>query len=106
MCDETPGSYFPAIPINASHITCIECVVQGEVQTMAQWFDPSEMQLVSGQNGVTIDNGTLVIYDSNLFFTGPRESPFTLNCTSPDGHYSVVVYLAGKHYFAKNSSTL
>ena len=100
MCDETPDlTLLPEFEINASLTTCIECVVHGEVQTMVQWFDPSGMQLVSGQDGILIENGTLVVSDANLFLTGPRVPPFTLNCTSPNGQTTVDVYLAGKHYF-------
>ena len=97
MCDETPDLTFDtSFKINVSLTTCIECVLRGEVQKEAQWFDPSGKQLVSGQNGVVIENGTLIVIDADLFLTGPRVPPFILNCTSPNGQTTLDVCLAGK----------
>ena len=96
-CDSTFAIDFN-IAINASITTCVECRIRGTLATIVQWLAPSGEQIMSGQNGVTIENGLLVINDAEIFITdlGMERIPFQLTCTSNLGDRSILVYRAGK----------
>ena len=96
-CDETLALALDSnIAINASITTCIECRIEGILATTVQWIAPSGAQILSGQNGVTIENGVLVINDAETFFTALGGIPFQLQCTSNLGDRTISVYCAGK----------
>ena len=94
VCDETLALE-PNIAINASITTCIECSIEGTPATRLQWF-AGGAQVVSGQNGATIENGVLVINDAEMFFAAAGGVPFSLTCSSVLDSETVTVYRAGK----------
>ena len=93
------------IAINASITTCIQCRVGA---TTVQWFAPSGALIVSGQDGVTIESGVLVVNDGEMFFSniGNGVIPFQVQCSSNLGDGMASVYRAGKFHLIASASKI